>query len=605
MARHNEEGSDSDSDRDHDEEEAIIVVGEHNKKKRSNPFGEAIIAGSSGQRKLKNQKLNSFFDHISPDQQSELTEYFCNAVYSSNCALSMFESEHWKKFFDLCRPTFKVPSRKQMSTTHLDMFYEKIKAEVKSQIDSETMVSIMSDGWSNIRNEGIINYMVHTSKGDLFYDFSLPKAQKHTGTYIASELSRIIEEIGESKITAVVTDNAANMRAAWTELKMRYPRLQCMGCTSHTLNLLMKDMESLKTLQDHVANCKQIVKFFKLKHVPNAVLQEKQCGNSKSLKMPVETRWGSTVACMESIQVNKQALRESIINIDVEIIAPAKIKSSILSDDVFWDRNEKFLKLLSPVVNLITFMENTNATLSDVRHKVYKLKDAFFAQMSESPFLIAEETSLMNNFEKRIEMICTDTHNAAYLLDPRYRGENLTHEELERAIALLVELSSEDDQVKVIGEITNYRTRQNVFDKPIIWVASEGVTSICKNSTHVTPATWWKNWLPNCSLKDVAVRLLSMPPSAASCERNWSAWGIVHSKLRNRLKTTRSGKLVYIKYNLKLLSGGGDKKRGNPEELALNFSSEDEIGDSEEHGDDGFSDEDNVPLSTLASLASH
>lgn len=218
--------------------------------------------------------------------------------------------------------------------------------------------------------------------------------------------------------------------------------------------------------------------------------------------------------------------------------------------------------------------------------------------------MIAEETSVLNNFQKRIEMVCTDTHNAAYLLDPRYRGENLKHEELERAIALIVNLTSasEDDQIRVIGEITNYRTRQNVFDKSIIWVASKGVTSVCKTPSDVMPATWWKNWLPNCSLKDVAVKLLSMPASAASCERNWSTWGIVHSKLRNRLKTTRSGKLVYIKYNLKLLSG--DKKSGNAEELALNFSSEDEIGDSEECEDDddgGFDDEDDVPLSSLAS----
>lgn len=100
-----------------------------------------------------------------------------------------------------------------------------------------------------------------------------------------------------------------------------------------------------------------------------------------------------------------------------------------------------------------------------------------------------------------------------------------------------------------------------------------------------------------------------MPPSAASCERNWSAWGIVHNKLRNRLKSTRSGKLVYTKYNLKLLSGSGDKKRGNSEEMALNFSSEDEMAldDSEEEREDNdseFSDEDDIPLSTIASTSS-
>lgn len=52
-----------------------------------------------------------------------------------------------------------------------------------------------------------------------------------------------------------------------------------------------------------------------------------------------------------------------------------------------------------------------------------KLKDQYSAEISESPFLIAEKTSAMDDFEKRIEMICTDTHNAAYLLDPRYGGK--------------------------------------------------------------------------------------------------------------------------------------------------------------------------------------
>lgn len=48
-----------------------------------------------------------------------------------------------------------------------------------------------------------------------------------------------------------------------------------------------------------------------------------------------------------------------------------------------------------------------------------------------------------------------------------------------------------------------------------------------------------------------------------------------------------SGKLV--KYNLKLSNGSENKKCGNSEEPALNFSSEDEMvmDDSEEHEDYG------------------
>ena len=181
------------------------------------------------------------------------------------------------------------------------------------------------------------------------------------------------------------------MQVAWAQLKQTFPNLQTYGCVSHILNLLLKDIESLKSFSDHLGICKEIVKFFKLKHIPNAILSKKQSGSFRTLKLPVATRWGSTVTCMESIQGNKQLLKECLINPDIETLATNKIKSTILNDDVFWDRNVKFIELLIPVVHLITFMENTSATLSDVRHKLYLLKEHFNTFVLKSPFLQNEE----------------------------------------------------------------------------------------------------------------------------------------------------------------------------------------------------------------------
>jgi hypothetical protein len=54
-----------------------------------------------------------------------------------------------------------------------------------------------------------------------------------------------------------------------------------------------------------------------------------------------------------------------------------------------------------------------------------------------------------------------------------------------------------------------------------------------------------------------------MISSAGSCERNWSTYNIVHSKLRNRLLPQRANKLVYCHYNLRLA-----KKIEQPEKFA-------------------------------------
>ena len=40
--------------------------------------------------------------------------------------------------------------------------------------------------------------------------------------------------------------------------------------------------------------------------------------------------------------------------------------------------------------------------------------------------------------------------------------------------------------------------------------------------------------------------------SSSGCERNWSTFALVHTKLRNRLSYDKLHKLVFVHYNLKL-----------------------------------------------------
>ena len=56
-----------------------------------------------------------------------------------------------------------------------------------------------------------------------------------------------------------------------------------------------------------------------------------------------------------------------------------------------------------------------------------------------------------------------------------------------------------------------------------------------------------KPWHPE--LAKVGVRVLSQVISASSCERNWSAHGHTHTKIRNRLDPAATEKLVYVYSN--------------------------------------------------------
>jgi hypothetical protein len=57
-----------------------------------------------------------------------------------------------------------------------------------------------------------------------------------------------INDLGPQKVFALVTDNAANMKAAWSKVEESYPHVTPIGCAAHALNLLLKDSMALKTM---------------------------------------------------------------------------------------------------------------------------------------------------------------------------------------------------------------------------------------------------------------------------------------------------------------------------------------------------------------------
>ena len=50
----------------------------------------------------------------------------------------------------------------------------------------------------------------------------------------------------------------------------------------------------------------------------------------------------------------------------------------------------------------------------------------------------------------------------------------------------------------------------------------------------------------------LATLALSIAPTSGSAEQNWSTFGFIHSKSRNRLTNERVGKLVYIYWNQRI-----------------------------------------------------
>ncbi|KAG6470489.1 hypothetical protein ZIOFF_071562 [Zingiber officinale] len=78
--------------------------------------------------------------------------------------------------------------------------------------------------------------------------------------------------------------------------------------------------------------------------------------------------------------------------------------------------------------------------------------------------------------------------------------------------------------------------------------------SMCDRSL-MSPTKWWViHGVSTPTLQSLALKLLGHPSSSSSCERNWSTYNFIHSLKRNKITPQNAEDLVYVHYNLRLLS---------------------------------------------------
>ena len=84
-----------------------------------------------------------------------------------------------------------------------------------------------------------------------------------------------------------------------------------------------------------------------------------------TLKLPVKTRWGSVLTCLESVQQNKLVLRKLAVSKISEKDMSLQLKKVIL-DGNFWMLNEATVKFLTPLHAAIIQLESDVSNLAEV-----------------------------------------------------------------------------------------------------------------------------------------------------------------------------------------------------------------------------------------------
>lgn len=503
--------------------------------------------------------------------QLELDDMLSKAIYVSGTPLAIVEHPLWQEFFKRLRPSYKLPTRKKVSSTLLDSQYGKMKAAVDDEIKSASVLHLQCDGWSNVRNEPILNFII-TQPKPFFVDSIATKKNRHTGDYLGTQIESMIEKYGSEKFYSVIGDNARNMQAGLKKGTAKFPHIETSGCIPHALHNSCKDILKTSSAGKVFGQAKFIINKIKKSHRLNSVFMEKQAEKKiqVALKLPPETRWGYSLQALQSLKANSGVLKIMAVDTELDemdgtntdavdtLEMPGQVKKLIL-DDQFWHKIDDLIELLQPIVVCLTQLEGDDLII----HKSYENLTQMFATvqgLAQSSVVLdaRDKTAVIKSMNDRKNGVLKPLMIAAAILDPACMGANLTQEEIMNGIQFIFESAEKNnvDQAAVMTQLTNYRAKKDIWSKEFLWISCE----------KVKPTVWWKSFFGCTELGVMADKILTTPLTSAATERSFSTFSFIHTKKRNRLTTERASKITYIAHNYKLMNASAKKRTSHASE---------------------------------------
>ena len=91
-------------------------------------------------------------------------------------------------------------------------------------------------------------------------------SESHTGEFLATTIEEIINIIGSTNFSAIVSDSGANIQNTRQLITEKYENILNVCYMAHTINLISKDICFTLFANRILTKCNTIVTFFKRSH---------------------------------------------------------------------------------------------------------------------------------------------------------------------------------------------------------------------------------------------------------------------------------------------------------------------------------------------------
>jgi hypothetical protein len=356
-----------------------------------------------------------------------------------------------------------------------------------------------------------------------------------------------------SRINSIITDTCALMFAMWMEMQklVEFKHVFFIPCDSHGLQLLVKDLLQIPVLKDIMQKAQTVVKSFRRSLLQYARLREFQLNYNKqhrSLVLSVITRWGTQYRLIRSLLDSKDALKRYAH--DFGDLPPSKrLKTAvidILKDRAFWTSLETLRELLQPLDEALKMSESGNSHLGHVLPRWMGIAEHLGMRKIDYPddripfMSIDNATGFAQRYRRQILLL----HIAAYYLLPESRTKPIPENFDNQLQGFFRQYTSSETNFEMLcHEFESFRAQESPFEYGRrCWTLSK------------TPKLFWHAAMAHATiLGKLAYRLFSTPCNSVGSERSFSIQNLIHTKVRNQLKSETTNKLTYIYTNGRII----------------------------------------------------
>ncbi|XP_039013548.1 uncharacterized protein LOC120143239 [Hibiscus syriacus] len=248
----------------------------------------------------------------------------------------------------------------------------------------ETGCTIMSDGWRDTRHIPLINFLVYFSKGKSFIKSVDASDIESNAQTLCNLFSEIVKIVGLKNVVHMITDNAANYKAAGKLLCEKYP--------SWLLNWLRKRPGWTEIIH------------------------------------PGATRFGIAFIALKSLHDHKNDLQAMVTSNDFKkvIKLPKAIEVKlIILDETFWKNCLISVNVMAPLLRLLRVCDSDEKpSLGYVYEGMYRAKNGIKKLFRFKKVLYRSYTNIIKARWDR--MLRKSLHVTAYWLNPIFQYDQET-----------------------------------------------------------------------------------------------------------------------------------------------------------------------------------